>query len=73
MACHGGNGMVTVPNTPRLAGQSPVYLAKQLRAFRDGERKDPTMSPLAAGLTDDQIEGLSRYFAALDPCSVNSP
>ena len=66
--CHGGNGMQTTPNTPRLAGQSRYYIAKQLRAFRDGGRSDPVMGPLASPLTDDQIEDIAAYFASLDAC-----
>jgi cytochrome c553 len=65
-ACHGGNGMVTTPNTPRLAGQSQGYIAKQLRAFRDGDRKDPIMEPLAASLTDSQIDDIAAYYESLD-------
>jgi cytochrome c553 len=65
-ACHGGNGMQTTPSTPRLAGQSRIYLAKQLRDFRDGRRKDPTMEPLAASLTDSQIDDIAVYFESLD-------
>lgn len=71
-ACHGGNGMQTLPTSPNLAGQSRIYIAKQLRDFRDGHRKDPTMAPLAASLTDGQIDDLAAYFESLDNCEASA-
>jgi cytochrome c553 len=67
-ACHGGNGMARTPDVPKIAGQSRLYLARQLRDFRDGRRENLTMSPLAASLTDDQIEDIAAYFESLDDC-----
>ena len=40
------------------------YLAKQIKAFRDGTRTDPTMAPMVAALTDDDIANLAAYFAS---------
>jgi cytochrome c553 len=68
-ACHGGNGMQTTPRTPELAGQNRLYIAKQLRDFRDGRRNDPVMEPLAKSLTNSQIEDIAAYFESLDSCS----
>ncbi len=65
--CHGPNGISTNPMWPNLAGQKEAYLAKQIKDFRDGTRKDPSMSPMVAGLTDTDIENLAAYFASL-PC-----
>jgi cytochrome c553 len=50
---------------PNLAGQKEGYLVKQLKAFRDGVRTDPMMSPMAKPLTDDDIENLAAYFSSL--------
>ena len=47
-ACHGPNGNSVNPEWPRLAGQSAVYIAEQLRLFRSGVRNNPVMKPLAA-------------------------
>jgi len=69
-ACHGGNGMHTTSNTPRLAGQSQQYIAKQLRDFRDGRRSNPTMEPLAKSLNNDQIDDLAAYFESQDVCAA---
>ena len=70
MPCHGGNGMATAPANPSLVGQNGTYLAKQMRAFRDGERFDPVMSPLAKSLTDEEILDIAAHFASLGRCAV---
>jgi cytochrome c553 len=64
-ACHGHNGIGIIPLYPNLAGQKREYLVAQLRAFRDGSRKNPIMSPMAAHLTDAEIEDVAAYFASL--------
>jgi cytochrome c553 len=64
-ACHGANGVSVSPIWPNLAGQKEAYLVKQIKAFRDGSRKDPTMSPMAAPLSDDDAANLAAYFASL--------
>jgi len=64
-SCHGEDGISGNPLWPNLAGQQDQYLAKQLRAFRDGDRNDPLMSPMANPLTDEDIEDLSAYYANL--------
>jgi len=69
--CHGGRGFQTLPMSPPLAGQDRAYMAKQLRAYKDGSRFDTVMSPLAAALTDQEIEDMSAHFASLDPCESN--
>ena len=66
-ACHGANGISTSPQFPNLAGQKQEYLILQLKAFRDGQRKNPTMSPMAAGLSDQDIDNLTAYFSSLTP------
>lgn len=67
--CHGGNGMQTAAITPELAGQSRLYIAKQLRDFRDGRRNDLVMEPLAKSLTDSEIDAIAAYFESLDKCA----
>lgn len=67
-ACHGVEGVSVNPLWPSLAGQQQVYLAKQIRAFRDGEREAITMQPFVQNLTDQDIEDLAAYFASLSPC-----
>ncbi len=64
-ACHGANGISPSPLWPNLAGQKEAYLAKQIRAFKSGERKDPSMAPMVAALTDADIDNLAAYYASL--------
>ena len=62
-ACHGIDGATpTTPDYPKLAGQYPDYLAKALRDYKSGLRKNPIMAGMAQGLTDKDIENVSQYF-----------
>lgn len=64
-ACHGTAGISAIPMYPNLAGQKSMYLDKQLKAFRDGQRSDPVMTQLAKPLTDADIANLSAYYSSL--------
>lgn len=66
-SCHGPNGNSTNPEWPRLAGQSAVYIAEQLKLFRAGVRDNPVMKPLASGLSDQDIADLAVYYEAQTP------
>jgi cytochrome c553 len=61
--CHGVQGISTTPDAPNLAGQPRMYLAEQMRAFRDGARKQPVMTMMAKGLDDEAIEAIAEYYA----------
>jgi cytochrome c553 len=63
-SCHGPNGNSANPEWPRLAGQSAVYIAEQLRLFKTGRRNNPIMKPLAASLSDKDIDDLAVYYEA---------
>jgi cytochrome c553 len=71
--CHGpamqGQGAAGLL-APRLAGQHPIYLARQLYLFKDGSRAGATsalMTPAVANLDDADILAISAYLASLDP------
>ena len=64
--CHGLNGIGVNPDTPNLAGESPFYLEKQLKAFRSGERKHEQMTIIAQGLMDEDIRDLIAWYSALE-------
>lgn len=68
--CHGPAGKSPVDVWPNLAGQGQAYMVKQLKAFRDGTRKDPLMSPVAKSLSDDDIDNLTAYFSSVNPASA---
>ena len=63
-ACHGpdGNSMITL--NPKLAGQHPEYLIKQLNEFKSGKRANAVMSGMAAGLSETDIKDLVAYFSS---------
>ena len=69
-SCHGPNGNSQNPAWPRLAGQNAVYIDEQLHLFRDGSRKNPVMQPMAAGLSDQDIDNLAVFFAAQTPVGL---
>jgi len=62
-ACHGADGNSINPVWPTLAGQGQKYLAKQLHDFKSGARKNTSMSPMAAPLSDEDIDNLAAYFS----------
>ncbi|REL28617.1 cytochrome c [Thalassotalea euphylliae] len=64
-ACHGAEGISAIPMYPNLAGQKEAYIAKQLKDFKSGARKDPVMAPMAMGLTDADMANLAAYYASL--------
>lgn len=67
--CH-GEGLKGLANVPRLAGLHPIYVARQLYLFKDGDRKGPDaplMTKPVASLTDADILNLSAYVASLTP------
>jgi len=64
-ACHGLNGQSVSDTIPNLAGQKSRYLEGQLKALRDGSRKNPIMAAVAGQLSDDDIANVAAYFAAL--------
>ncbi len=64
-ACHGQNGISPNDLWPNLAGQKQSYLVKQIKAFRDGQRADPMMAPMAAALSDADIDDLAAFYSSL--------
>ncbi len=64
IACHGPGGNSLNPMWPKLAGQHPNYIIKQLESFKAGERKDPMMAPMAAALDDKARADLAAYFSS---------
>lgn len=62
--CHGADGNSVNPDWPKLASQHPQYIAKQLANFKAGDRKNPTMSPQAAGLSEEDMANLAAYFSS---------
>ena len=64
-ACHGAKGISATPMYPNLAGQKAAYIAKQLKAFKDGSRAEPTMKAMTAALSDADMANLGAYYEGL--------
>ena len=71
-SCHGPNGNSQNPAWPRLAGQNAVYIAEQLHLFKAGIRKNPVMQPMAATLSDQDIDNVAAFFAAQTPAGLEA-
>jgi cytochrome c553 len=63
VSCHGVDGNSAVPENPKLAGQHPEYLVKQLQEFKSGKRKNSTMGGFASTLSDEDMRNVA-YWAA---------
>jgi cytochrome c553 len=65
--CHLG-GFVGQNEIPRVAGQYPEYIRKQLHDFKARRRTNDAgnMTSVAGTLTDDDIENLSHYITNLN-------
>lgn len=62
--CHGADGNSVNPEWPNLAGQGGGYIVKQLHDFKDGNRENAVMAPMAAPLTDADMQDLAAYFSS---------
>jgi len=67
VACHGPEGNSANPVMPSLAGQPAQFISTELFQFREGNRKDPQMTPAAASLTNADMNDLAAYFSAQKP------
>lgn len=65
-ACHGadGNGVPSMADTPKLAGQHADYLVRALQGYKAGTRKNAIMAPMAAPLSQRDMEDLAAYFSS---------
>ncbi|MDA7746377.1 cytochrome c4 [Psychromonas sp.] len=64
VACHGADGNSPSNLYPKIAGQHSSYLIKQLQEFKSGERADPIMAGMVAGLSEQDMEDLAAYYSA---------
>lgn len=67
IGCHSPRGLGNEPaGYPRLGGQYPEYIAKQLRAYRDGEREHEIMNTVAKNMTNAEIDSVANFIAGLN-------
>lgn len=63
-ACHGEGGNSANPAVPSLAQQPAQFISTSLFMFREGNRKDAQMTPMAAKLSNAEMNELAKYFSA---------
>lgn len=67
VVCHGEEGRATPDGyLPRIAGKPAGYLYAQLRHFREGRRRNASMSRLLANLSDEYLQEIADHFASLE-------
>jgi cytochrome c553 len=62
--CHGPNGQGVAPNPP-LAGKSDAQLVAALDAYKSGQRPNPQMKAVTAGLSEQDVQNLAAYYSSL--------
>jgi cytochrome c553 len=62
-ACHGATGISVSDAIPNLAGQRAGYIEAQLRALKDGSRKNAIMNAIAGQLSTDDMANVAAYFS----------
>jgi cytochrome c553 len=72
MGCHGVNGVSATKGIPNLAGQRPVYVYLELKAYQSGVRSAEAMTNAVKFLSDDALVKAAAYYASLDPAQPNS-
>jgi cbb3-type cytochrome c oxidase subunit III len=60
-SCHGADGNSGSPENPKLAGQHPEYLVKQLTEFKSGKRKNAIMQGFASTLSDEDMRNIAAW------------
>ena len=68
-ACHGADGNSQISTNPKLAGQHPEYLYKQMKNFmlvdgKPAERANAVMMGMMATLDDGQMRDAAAWFAS---------
>jgi cytochrome c553 len=63
-ACHGDGGNSMNPAVPSIAQQPAQFITTSLFMFREGNRKDAQMSPMAANLSNPDMNDLAAFFSA---------
>ncbi len=68
VACHGADGNSPAPTFPKLAGQNPSYIVKQLKDIKEGARTAPVMIPFANMIGTEQARAdVAAFYASQEP------
>lgn len=71
-ACHASDGNSPIPANPKLAGQFPEYLNKQLNDYKaiagkKPVRENPVMNGMVANLSPADMKALAAHYAGQTP------
>ncbi|MDH5354615.1 MAG: c-type cytochrome [Gammaproteobacteria bacterium] len=69
-SCHGIDGRA-IPSTeailaPNLVPQEKHVLEFRLRDYKSGRKNHPVMTPIAKGLSDQEIENISEWYGSIE-------
>ena len=69
VACHSADGNSVAPANPKIAGQFPDYLHKQLvnfkpQAGKKAERENAVMAGMVANLSPDDMKNLAAFYGS---------
>ena len=74
IGCHGIPGYKAVfpevYSVPMIGGQSAKYIEGALKAYRKGERKNPSMMGIAASMSDQDIADVAAYYSQVTPATA---
>jgi cytochrome c553 len=66
IGCHGIKGYQAsfpeVHKVPMISGQSAKYIASALTAYKNGDRKHPTMRGIATSLSEQDISDIANFY-----------
>ena len=65
--CHGIDGNSPSGVYPNLAGQTPQYLFKQIKDFKEGRRQNAIMGTMIASLSEEDMRDLADFFSSQQP------
>lgn len=66
LTCHKTSNEVVGAGTPIISGQYEDYLIQALKDYKSGARRNPVMGGFAASLSDEDIEDIAEFYAAID-------
>lgn len=72
VACHAADGNSVLPANPKLAGQFPEYINKQLQELKSGKRDSAVMKGFASMLSDDDMRNVAHWLGAQKPAAGTS-
>jgi cytochrome c553 len=74
--CHGIEGWRTafpeVYHVPKLGGQKAEYIVAALKEYKSGERSFATMRAIASQLSDEDMQGIAKYYGASSTTTAES-